>query len=124
MGADYQATEKLSIDASITYNQAEASMESISLTEPFTPTGVLEAFYSDFEDRIGLVENYSDLEYTQIDISIGGSYDFTDRLYATASATYSDTATSTPTKNMSTETKAAQPIMAMLVLATVSKQQS
>jgi predicted porin len=90
MGADYQATEKLSIDASITYNQAEASMESISLTEPFTPTGVLEAFYSDFEDRIGLVENYSDLEYTQIDVSIGGSYDFTDRLYATASATYSD----------------------------------
>ena len=90
MGDDYQATEKLNIDVSITYNQAEASMESISLNEPFTPTGVLEAFYSDFEGRIGLVENYSDLEYTQIDISVGGSYDFTDRLYATASATYSD----------------------------------
>jgi predicted porin len=66
-------------------------MDSISLTQPFTASGgPLAAFYSDFEDRIGLVENYSDLEYTQIDITIGGSYDFTDRLYATASATYSD----------------------------------
>ena len=66
-------------------------MDSISLTQPFTASGgPLAAFYSDFEDRIGLVENYSDLEYTQIDINIGGSYDFTDRLYATASATYSD----------------------------------
>ena len=92
MGADYQATEKLNIDVSITYNHAEASMESISLTEPFTPTPgtPLAGFYSDFEGRIGLVENYSDLEYTQIDLSIGGSYDFTERLYATASATYSD----------------------------------
>ena len=35
-------------------------MESISLTEPFTPTPgtPLAGFYSDFEGRIGLVENY------------------------------------------------------------------
>ncbi len=67
-------------------------MESISLTQPFTatPATPLAGFYSDFEGRIGRVENYSDLEYTQIDLSVGGTYNFSDRLYATASATYSD----------------------------------
>lgn len=47
-------------------------------------------FYSDFEDRIGLVENYSDLEYQQVAISVGGTYNFTERLYASANLTYSD----------------------------------
>ncbi len=92
MSADYQATEKLNVNLNATYNMAEAGMSGISLTEPFAPTpGLpLDIFYSDFEGRIGLVENYSDLEYTQINISLGGTYDFTERLYVTAMTTYSD----------------------------------
>jgi hypothetical protein len=43
-----------------------------------------------WENRIGLVENYSDLEYTQIDLTVAGQYDFTERLYTSASLTYSD----------------------------------
>ena len=102
MSADYQATEKLSLNFGATYNYAEGYMDSVSLTAPFDPVTpatdpglntanyALAGFYNDFEDRIGLIENYSDLEYTQIDLSVGGTYNFSDRLYATASATYSD----------------------------------
>ena len=76
-------------------------MEGISLTAPFDPApGPLAGFYGPdaspsasaggWEDRITLVEDYSDLEYTRIDLTIGGTYNFSDRLYTSASLTYSD----------------------------------
>ncbi|MDH3998919.1 MAG: hypothetical protein OET90_08770 [Desulfuromonadales bacterium] len=77
-------------------------MDSVSLTAPFDPVTpatepglnsgnyALGKFYNAFEDRIGSVVDYSDLEYTQIDLSVGCNYDFTDRLYTTANLTYSD----------------------------------
>ena len=78
-------------------------MDSISLTAPFDPAGgPLAAFYNPdtatpqvvgsegWENRIGLVEDYSELEYTRIDLTIGGTYNFTDRLYTSANLTYSD----------------------------------
>ena len=104
MNADYQASEKLSLNFGATYNYAESGMESISLTAPFdpepgtplfgfynpdTPTGNV-AGSEGWENRIGLVEDYSDLEYTRIDLTVGGTYNFSDRLYTSASLTYSD----------------------------------
>ncbi|MBW2475485.1 MAG: hypothetical protein JRE56_12965 [Deltaproteobacteria bacterium] len=80
-------------------------MESISLTAPFPQSAIstgspLGGFYGPdaapsasaggWEDRIGLVEDYSDLEYTRIDLTVGGTYNFSDRLYTSASLTYSD----------------------------------
>ena len=76
-------------------------MEGISLTAPFDPAGgPLAGFYGPdaspaasaggWEDRIGLVEDYSELEYTRIDLTLGGTYNFTDRLFTSASVTYSD----------------------------------
>ena len=103
MNANYQATEKLALNFGIVYNHAESGMESISHVAPFDATGTLAGFYNadgdssktvgtdeGWENRIGLVENYSDLEYTQIDLTVAGQYDFTERLYTTASLTYSD----------------------------------
>jgi hypothetical protein len=80
-------------------------MQGISHVAPFTadPTGNLSGFYNSdsdswktvgtdegWENRIDRVETYSDLEYTRIDLSIGGIYNFTERLYTTANLTYSD----------------------------------
>ena len=79
-------------------------MDSISLTAPFdpapgtplfgfynpdTPTGNV-AGSEGWEIRIGLVVDYSDLEYSRIDLTVGGTYNFSDRLYTSASLTYSD----------------------------------
>ena len=79
-------------------------MSGISHVAPFDAAGDnLAAWYNNtgdsaktvgeslgWEDRLPLVENYSDLEYTQIDLTVGGVYDFTERLYTSASLTYSD----------------------------------
>ena len=77
-------------------------MNGIALTAPFAPAGgPLAGFYNPtsatavtagdgWENRIGLVEDYSDLEYQQIDVTLGGTYSFTERLYTTAMATYRD----------------------------------
>lgn len=86
------------------YNHAESGMHSISLVAPFAPAGgPLAGFYnptadspstvgtdSGWENRIDRVEDYSELEYTRIDLTIGGTYNFTDRLYTSANLTYSD----------------------------------
>jgi len=97
----------LKLNFGATYNHAEGGMDSISLTAPFAPTSgtPLAGFYnpgptpgppltpvpsSGWEARIPLVKNYSDLEYTRIDLSVGGTYSFNERLYATASLTFSD----------------------------------
>jgi hypothetical protein len=103
MSADYQATEKLVLNFGAAYSVAESGMHGISHVAPFDATGTLAAFYNadgdssktvgtdaGWENRIGLVETYSDLEYTQLDLTVGGSYDFTERLYASASMTYSE----------------------------------
>jgi hypothetical protein len=78
-------------------------MESISLTAPFDPAGgPLAGFYNPdsstpqvvgsegWENRIGRVEDYSDLKYIRIDLTVGGTYNFSERLYTSASLTYSD----------------------------------
>lgn len=92
LGADYQATEKLNLNLGAMYNLAESSMNDFDLTLPFAPDPLLGNgttllnFYSAFPGRIGLIENYSDLEYEQIELSLGGTYNITDNLYTTALA--------------------------------------
>ena len=104
MSANYQATEKLALNFGATYNHAESGMHGISLVAPFpVPGGPLTGFYNPtgdststvgvddgWENRIGRVENYSDLEYSQIDLTVGGTYNFTERLYTSCSLTFSD----------------------------------
>jgi hypothetical protein len=77
-------------------------MEDLMLEAPFAPAGgPLAGFYNPdtatantagdgWESRIPLVTTYSDLEYSQLDLTVGGTYDFSERLYASASLTYSD----------------------------------
>ena len=105
MSADYQASEKLLLNFGATFNYAESGMHSINNVAPFIadPAGNLSGFYNSdgdswktfgsddgWENRIGQVETYSDLKYTQIDLTVGGTYNFSDRLYTSASLTYSD----------------------------------
>jgi hypothetical protein len=89
--ADYAASDKLNLYLNAIYNLAEAEMDGVYLTEPFTPDDIaanaaLIGYYSDFEGRITKVENYSDLEYTQIELALGGQYDFNEEFYMTAQA--------------------------------------
>ena len=84
------------------YNDAEGGMDSISLTAPFEPAAgsPLAGFYGPdsapkasaggWEARVPLVKEYSDLAYQQLDLTLGGTYSFTDSLYTTAMVTYSD----------------------------------
>ncbi len=79
-------------------------MHGISHVQPFDAAGDnLAAWYNGdgdsaktvgtdggWENRIGLVETYSDLEYSQLDLTVGGTYNFSERLYTTASLTFSD----------------------------------
>ena len=104
MNANYQATEKLALNFGVVYNDAESSMSSINNEAPFDAAGgPLLGFYNadgdspatvgtdeGWENRIGRVKNYSDLEYSQIDLTVSSQYDFTERLYTSASLTYSD----------------------------------
>ena len=78
-------------------------MSGINHVAPFDATDTLAGFYnadsdssktvgtdSGWENRIGLVETYSDLEYSRLDLTAGGTYEFTERLYTTCSLTYSE----------------------------------
>lgn len=91
----------MSLNFGIIYNDAEGGMDSIQLTAPFDPAGgPLAGFYGPdaapsasaggWEDRIPLVKEYSDLAYQQFDLTVGGTYNFSEQLYTTAMVTYSD----------------------------------
>lgn len=75
-------------------------MSGISLIRPFDPTqqpllgrynpDPIAPFTTGWEQRVSVVETYSDLEYNILDLTVGGSYNLTENLYTTASVTYSD----------------------------------
>lgn len=69
------------------YNKTESSMESFALTWPGDVTDILLLNLYNVTDMVG-VENYSDLEYEQFDISVGGSYQFNPAVYMTATVGY------------------------------------
>ena len=89
LSADYQATEKLKIDASFVYNYAGYSWD-WDFQERMTMTSLSGAplgAYNTWEQN-NEIDSYSDLTYDQYQITVGGEYTFTDALYATASFTY------------------------------------
>jgi hypothetical protein len=100
---DYQATEKLKLNAGITYNKAEDTWEwgtfterapllaensGALLSESVLAPGAYAAVDFDTWEQNNNIDSYSDLSYEQYQITIGGKYDFTDMLYANASFTY------------------------------------
>ena len=94
LNANYQATEKLLLNAGITYNKAEDSWDWDFADRPqvaFTSaTGIVgtEANGYDSEDINDLMDEYSDLSYEQYQLTLGGTYNFTETFYMKASGTY------------------------------------
>ena len=96
LAADYQATDKLTLNGSFVYNKAESSWdwdfaERMSLGNVVirgTSTPVNTGPTYDTAEQNNLIDGYSDLSYEQYEITVGGTYQFSDALYATASLTY------------------------------------
>jgi predicted porin len=88
---DYQATEKLLVNASFTYNTAEDSWNWNFNDRPqLIWMGAAKPNYDNTNDYNDLIDSYSDLSYEQYEVSLGGTYNFSEALYTTASVTYSD----------------------------------
>lgn len=103
---DYQATEKLKLNAGITYNKAQEDWEWGTFTErspllaeggaqvntPLTASTQAPGPYAgvDFDtwEQNNNIDSYSDLSYEQYQLTLGGTYNFTDNCYTTASVTY------------------------------------
>ena len=82
-----QATEKLQLNASLTYNNAEDSWDWNFAERPSLIMGGGDYNY-DTWDLNNLLDEYSDLSYEQYEMTLGGTYNITDALYTTASFTY------------------------------------
>lgn len=90
VSANYQATEKLKLDASFVYNMAEYSWDWEFDSRPTLTAGggtKTVGAYDSWEQN-DLIDSYSDLEYTQYSITLGGTYNFTDAFYTTLQGTY------------------------------------
>jgi hypothetical protein len=74
--------------ASLVYNKTEGGMNSFTLTWPGTITDPLLPILYSLSTLEG-VETYSDLEYSQVDLTLGGTFAFTENFYLAAQATYS-----------------------------------
>jgi long-subunit fatty acid transport protein len=103
---DYQATEKLALNAGVTYNNAEDSWDWNDFTERATvvmeggpevglpinesaqPPGQYAPVNYDTWEQNNKIDSYSDLSYEQIQLTVGGTYNFTPSCYTTASLTY------------------------------------
>ncbi|MCK4535387.1 MAG: hypothetical protein KAT93_00130 [Desulfuromonadales bacterium] len=91
---DYQATEKLQLNAGVVYNKAEdnwdwdfAERDSLIFTGA---TGVVTGANTGYDtwDQNDDMDTYSDLSYEQYQFTVGGTYNFTPFCYTTASVTY------------------------------------
>ena len=100
---DYQATEKLALNAGVTYNNAEDSWDWDDFTERATvlrednltpinesaaPPGQYAPVNYDTWEQNNNIDSYSDLSYEQFQVTVGGTYNFTPSCYTTASMTY------------------------------------
>ncbi len=96
LGADYQATEKLKLNSSFVYNNAKDSWDwkfgdrpSLSwLGSSLNIPGAIDQTNYDTSAQNNQIDGYSDLSYEQFEITMGGTYQFTEAFYSTASATY------------------------------------
>ncbi len=94
LSANYQATEKLQLNAGITYNKAEDSWNwdfsdrpDLQFTSATGTAGTADPGYST-ESQNNNLDEYSDLSYEQYELTVGGQYNFTDAFYTKASFTY------------------------------------
>ena len=107
---NYQATEKLQLNAGVVYNKADDSWDWDFSDRPSlnwsgtkldqngdnvvdsTDIAIIEGGSSetnyDTSEQNNLIDTYSDLSYEQYQISLGGTYNFTPTCYTTASVTY------------------------------------
>ena len=86
MNATYQATQKLQLNAGITYNLAESSWE-----WEFGDRDILAGAggtYYDTAEQNNLIDSYSDLSYTEVLYTLGGTYNFTQSFHTSAQLTY------------------------------------
>lgn len=60
-----------------------------SAFDPTTPDGAMLASLYDVTSMIG-IETYSDMEYEQVNLVVGGSYMFTRNFFMTAEAEYAE----------------------------------
>ena len=90
MAVDYQATEKLKLNASFTYNDAEDSWDWDFADRPSLVYSGGEKPHYDTVAQNNSIDDYSDLSYQQYELTVGGTYNFTESLYTSASVTYSD----------------------------------
>jgi len=84
LAADYQATEKLELEASINYSDAQVDWTGLNLSTPAAindPT-LLGTIYD--IPAVNVIADYSDLQYVQTEIGLGGTYQFSPMLYTTA----------------------------------------
>ena len=107
MNVNYQATEKLQLNAGVTYTKADDSWEWNFEDRPSLawdgktgladPTNTLDTggspkpVYDTSDNGIDInddIDTYSDLSYEQYELTLGGTYNFTEALYTTASFTY------------------------------------
>ena len=97
LSGNYQITEKLRLNAGITYNKADDTwdwsfVERMALGDvtirgtTTTPLNTGAAY--DTTDQNNNIDSYSDLSYEQYQITAGGTYNFTEAFYTTASFTY------------------------------------
>lgn len=84
---DVQATEKLQLNAGFVYNKAEDSWD-WDFAERASLIMGGGAYNYDSWVQNNLIDSYSDLSYEQYQFTVGGTYNFTEAFYTTASATY------------------------------------
>jgi hypothetical protein len=104
---DYQATQKLRLNAGVTYNKAEDQWDWGPFTERATlfpkggadfgtplneataaATGAFSPVNYDTWEQNENIDSYSDLSYEQYQFTVGGLYDFTETFFTRASFTY------------------------------------
>ncbi|HAD05189.1 MAG TPA: hypothetical protein DEB35_13030 [Desulfuromonas sp.] len=84
LNADFEATEKLELTAGASYSDARAEWSDLSVNYPagvVTDPVMLELYDPSLLTKM---TSYSDLHFSQIDLSLGATYRFTPALYATA----------------------------------------
>lgn len=75
------------LDASFTYNLAQSEWDWDFADRSAYNIGAGNAFYTTW-DQNNDIDEYSDLDYEQFQFTVGGTYNFTDAFYTTASFTY------------------------------------
>ncbi|MEA3543613.1 MAG: GSU2204 family outer membrane beta-barrel protein, partial [Thermodesulfobacteriota bacterium] len=87
INANIQVTEKLEVEAGVTYNKAESEWDMEFADRSAFNIGAGNGFYTTW-DMNNLLDEYSDLSYEQYQFTAGGTYNFTEAFYTTASFTY------------------------------------